>query len=126
MKHPTHEALRRLRLYGMARGLEDLERQPERSKHVVWNGKVFEKGKIVDTICGVGRRENCWQGSGFDHHNFLRWLNDKGRFDERSLGCWWAEWCRCGGRGARGSGKDDKKQKNVNPYSFFWKRKARH
>ena len=30
MKHPTHEALRRLRLYGMARGLEDLERQPER------------------------------------------------------------------------------------------------
>src|SRR4051812_5991675 len=28
MKHPTHEALRRLRLYGMARGLEDLERQP--------------------------------------------------------------------------------------------------
>ena len=23
MKHPTHEALRRLRLYGMARGLED-------------------------------------------------------------------------------------------------------
>ena len=32
MKHPTHEALRRLRLYGMARGLEDLERQPERSQ----------------------------------------------------------------------------------------------
>jgi DNA replication protein DnaC len=32
MKHPTHEALRRLRLYGMARGLEDLERQPERNQ----------------------------------------------------------------------------------------------
>ncbi|HJS40038.1 MAG TPA: ATP-binding protein [Sphingomicrobium sp.] len=32
MKHPTHEALRRLRLYGMARGLEDLERPPERSQ----------------------------------------------------------------------------------------------
>ena len=32
MKHLTHEALRRLRLYGMARGLEDLERQPERSQ----------------------------------------------------------------------------------------------
>ena len=32
MKHPTHEALRRLRLYGMAHGLEDLERQPERSQ----------------------------------------------------------------------------------------------
>src|SRR3982751_4048258 len=32
MKHPTHEALRRLRLYGMARGVEDLERQPERGQ----------------------------------------------------------------------------------------------
>src|SRR3954466_8302161 len=32
MKHPTYEALRRLRLYGMARGLEDLELQPERSQ----------------------------------------------------------------------------------------------
>jgi hypothetical protein len=32
MKHPTHEALRRLRLYGMVRGLEDLERQPERNQ----------------------------------------------------------------------------------------------
>jgi len=75
-----------------------IERQPEGRKHVIRNGQVFEEREIVDTVCRVCRGKNRWQGSGFDHDDFLSRLDDKRWFDERSLGCRRTEGRRCGGR----------------------------